>query len=96
MFIQYVKFSSDITESEFLAMAEKRKPEFNRIKGLEQKYFVKNPQTGEYGGIYIWKDEMDMKKYKQSSLAKSTSSAYKVDGVAQIEELRIITLLRNQ
>ncbi|MHA2252458.1 MAG: hypothetical protein ACXAD7_18975, partial [Candidatus Kariarchaeaceae archaeon] len=80
MFIQFVKFASNLTEDELLKKVEERKPQFEHLAGLRQKYYVREPATGEYGGIYVWESKEAMLEFQQSELAKSIIAAYEVNG----------------
>ena len=95
MVIQIIKFKSELSEEEVFKVADERKPQFQAIKGLVQKYYVKDNKTGEYGGIYIWDSEESLKSYRQSELASSIPKAYKIIGSPTIEVLNLVYPLRD-
>lgn len=71
MIVQFVKLKSNLPEEALLTTANERKPEFEAIPGLLQKYYVKLNEPGSYGGIYVWDSPESLKTFKESNLAKS-------------------------
>ena len=78
MILQFIKLKSNLPEEELLSKAKERKPEFEAIPGLMQKYYVKMNEAGSYGGIYVWDSTESLKAFKESDLAKSIPQAYEV------------------
>lgn len=94
MVIMTVKFETTLSEDEVLAVANERADQFRSLSGLLQKYYVKLDQPNQFGGVYIW-DSMDaLLSYRQSELATSIPSAYKVVGTPHIEILDTLFQLR--
>jgi heme-degrading monooxygenase HmoA len=92
--IQKVKFKSGLSEEELWKVVDERAPYFRQLDGLLQKYYVRDPQTGEVAGVYIW-DSMDsLQQFRQSELAKTIPEAYKVEGQPQVETLEVVKVLR--
>ena len=96
MVIQFVKFNSGHSEAEVRRLMEERLPQFRAQEGLVQKYYVKDPQTGEYGGIYFWRSEEDLKRFRQSDLAKGIPERYKAQGQPRVEIMEVILSLREE
>lgn len=94
MYVQFVKFRSGLTESQVRETMEQRAPEFRAIPSLVQKFYVREPETGEYGGIYIWESKEAMEAYRGSELARSIPAAYQVEGVPRIELFELVFPLR--
>lgn len=95
MILQFVKLKSNLPEEELLAKANERKPQFEAISGLLQKYYVKMNEEGTYGGVYVWDSEASLKAFKESDLAKSIPQAYEVIEAPTIEIMNILFQLRN-
>ena len=94
MIIQIIKFQSELSEDEVLAVAEERVGQFRALPGLLQKYYVKLDQPNYYGGVYVW-DSMDsLSAFRQTELAASIPAAYKVVGAPSIEILNTLFQLR--
>lgn len=95
MILQFVKLKSNLPEEVLLSKAKEREPEFKKIPGLLQKYYVKIDETGSYGGIYIWDTPESLRAFKDSDLAKSIPQAYEVVEAPNIEIMNIMFQLRN-
>ncbi|KFB01344.1 hypothetical protein IA57_05825 [Mangrovimonas yunxiaonensis] len=86
---------SKLPEEDILDRANERKPEFEAIPGLLQKYYVKMAGEGNYGGIYVWDNKESLIAFKASDLAKSIPQAYKVVEAPNVEIMDILFQLRN-
>lgn len=95
MILQFVKLKSSLPEDVLLAKAKEREPEFRKIPGLLQKYYVKIDDSGSYGGIYVWDTVESLKTFKESELAKSIPHAYEVLEAPSIEIMNILFQLRD-
>ena len=95
MILQFVNLKSKLPEEDILNKANERKPEFEEIPGLLQKYYVKMNEEGNYGGIYIWDSKESLMAFKESDLAKSIPQVYKVVEAPNIEIMNILFQLRN-
>ena len=95
MVLQFVKLKSNLPEEDLLATANQRKPQFEAIPGLLQKYYVKMNEEGSYGGIYVWDRKESLTAFKESDLAKSIPQAYEVLEAPTIEIMKILFQLRN-
>ena len=74
--ILVVRVKSKLDESELKRIALERKPEFEKVPGLIQKIYGKDPNTGHACGIYFFESKKAMEQYGQSELAKSIATAY--------------------
>lgn len=90
----HVKLKSDLGHDELVAIMNERAPEFRALEGLEQKYYLHDPQTGEYGGFYIWRSLDDVIEYRASDLAASIAAAYQGIGAPEISVYEIVMPLR--
>ena len=95
MIIQFVRLKSSLSEEELLNRAQERKPQFEAIPGLIQKYYVKIDDEGRYGGLYIWDSVESIQAFRASELAASIPAAYEVVEKPQIELLNIMFQLRD-
>jgi heme-degrading monooxygenase HmoA len=94
MVIQIVKFESALSEEEVLATAKERAAQFQAIRGLLQKYYVKVGQSNQYGGIYLWDSMESLNSYRESDLAASIPEAYEVTGPPTVEIFDTLFQLR--
>jgi len=74
--VQFVRLKSDLPEEELLKRAQERKPQFEAIPGLVQKYYVKIGEEGQYGGIYVWDSLESLVTFRESDLANTIAEAY--------------------
>ena len=95
MIIQFVKLHSRLSEEELLEVAEERRPQFEALEGLLQKYYVSRGEPGAYGGIYVWDSEASMKAFRESELAGTIAAAYQVTGPPEIEVMEVLFPLRD-
>jgi len=94
MILQFVKLKSKLPEEDILNKANERKPEFESIPGLLQKYYVKMNEEGNYGGVYVWDTKESLRAFKESDLAKSIPQAYEVIEAPSVEIMSILFQLR--
>ncbi len=92
--IQFVKFRSSLPEEEVQRLMEARAPQFRALPGLLQKYYFKDEQTGEHGGIYVWDSHESLREFRQTELARGMAEAYKVEGEKRVEILDLKLALR--
>ncbi|HYP26410.1 MAG TPA: YdhR family protein [Blastocatellia bacterium] len=94
--IQFVKFRSGLPDEEVRRLMEARAPQFRAVPGLIQKYYFRDGQTGEHGGIYVWDSHESMREFRQSEFARGMGDAYKVEGDKRIEILDVELTLREE
>jgi heme-degrading monooxygenase HmoA len=92
--MQIVKIKTDLSEEEMMKKARERKPQFEALPGLIQKYYIKLGKEGEYGGVYIWDSAESLQSYKESELASTISKSYQVTEVPSVEVSDILFQLR--
>ena len=71
MIIRLVKFKSALSDSEVFKLYDQRAPQYRKLSGLLQKYYIKDQQTGEHGAVYLWDSMQSMKEFQQSELSRS-------------------------
>lgn len=91
----HVRLRSELGHDEIVEIMKARAPEFRALEGLEQKYYLHDPETGEYGGFYVWRSADDVKQYRESELAASIAAAYQGVGAPEITVYEIIMPLRD-
>lgn len=94
MIVQFVQFESSLSEKEVMATAEERRPEFQVIPSLVQKYYLKLARPNHYGGFYIWESPEALATFRDSTLAKTIPLAYKVVGAPDVGIHQVMFPLR--
>lgn len=92
--IVFVKFRSELPFEEVMKVVHERIDRFRALKGLQQKYYIHDPATGEFGGIYIWESREDLDEYNASELRATIAEAYKVVGAPRVEALEVVEILK--
>lgn len=90
----HVRLHSKLSHDEIVAIIEGRAPEFRALEGLEQKYYLHDPETGEYGGFYVWKSLDDAAAYRTSDLAATIAAAYEAVAAPEVTVYEIMMPLR--
>ena len=88
--VQFVRFESSLPREEVLAAANERRPIFEAMPGLVQKYYLELDAPNSYGGIYIWESAEAMAAFRETELFKSIPAAY---GIASKPEVDVIPVL---
>lgn len=92
--ILVVHFRSDLPDEEMKRRVEERMPRFREFPGLIQKYYSKDPVTGEWGGIYLWDSKASLDAFVGSELQRSIGAAYAVKGEPTIHRFLVGDVLR--
>ena len=90
MFMLLVKFHSGLLHEQVLRLMDERLPQFRAVPGLVQKYYAREPATGDYVGIYLFDSEESLLRYRSSELAASIPATYQVEGTARREVLELL------
>ena len=94
MILQFFRFRSGLAEDDVIKLMEARAPQYRELPGLLQKYYVRDDRTGGFGGIYIWKSEEALQKFRQSELARSIPEVFHVAGQPDVEKFDVLVVLR--
>lgn len=90
-----VRFKSALSLDEIKQVLVDRAPEFRALEGLQQKYYLQDPGSGEVAGLYIWNTRGDLDEFVQSELRASIAAAYQVVGEPRIEVYDVLMPLRS-
>jgi len=91
----HVRFKSKLTLDEVMKIIDERAPEFRALEGLQQKYYLQDAATGEYGGLYLWDSPEALDAYRESELRATIAKAYQAEGVPRVEVYRVVKTLRD-
>ena len=91
----FVKFKTALSMEEAMARSEKRMPEFRAMPGLVQKYYCREPATGEMAGVYLWDSHESLKAFLASDIRESIPTVYEIEGAPRIEVLEVVHELRD-
>ena len=94
-FTLHVRFRSKLPFDEVMKIVEERAPEFRALAGLQQKYYLQDPATGEIAGLYLWESKEALTAYRESELRASIAKAYQAEGEPRVEVYRVVKTLRD-
>ena len=94
MIIQILKLRTPLSETEITAIARERVPEYRAVPGLLQKYYLKL-DGGQFGAVYIWDSPESLNTFRESELAATIASSYRVSEPPQIEFGDVLFQLRD-
>jgi hypothetical protein len=89
-----VRFKSSLAPEELERRYKERLPEFRALPGLIQKYYLYDPSSEEWGGLYLWDSQSSLDEYLASDLRKSIPDVYQIVGAPRIETTTVIETLR--
>jgi len=78
MIVQMVRYASALGHDEVMEQYESRSARYREVPGLLQKYYVHYPETGEYGGVYIWASAEALQRWRASNLAGTLAETYRI------------------
>ena len=96
MHMLLVKFHSGLTEDVVRRNLEERLPLFRAVRGLKQKYYAREPSSGDYVGIYLFESEAALNDYRGSELAKSIPPVYQIEGASRVEVVELLFPLHEE
>ncbi|MGH9265315.1 MAG: YdhR family protein [Acidimicrobiales bacterium] len=74
MYVQVVTYGlGDLTEGEYLDIANEVAPRFSGIPGLQAKIWLEDLNLGRYGAVYFWEDKDSMERFLRSDLFEATN-----------------------
>jgi heme-degrading monooxygenase HmoA len=94
MIVQIVHFKSALSDKEVLQRYQARAPRYRATKGLKQKYYLRFPETGEHGAVYVWESEEALKEFREGELARSIPETYQVQGASDRTTAEVVLVLR--
>jgi heme-degrading monooxygenase HmoA len=94
MIVQIVRFKSGMTDEGVIETYNARASQYRDLKDLRQKYYLRFPETGEHGAVYLWESEAALEAFHESALAQTIPSAYQVQGTPDIRTAELVMTLR--
>ncbi|TCP23772.1 putative monooxygenase ydhR [Scopulibacillus darangshiensis] len=95
MKILSMRFKSNKSPEELEQLSEEGFSKFRALKGLIEKYYIKNEETGEVGGIYLWENEKDLMEYIEGPIVKSLPERFGLEKPPSLEILDVTYTLNS-
>jgi heme-degrading monooxygenase HmoA len=93
MIVRIVRFRSRLSEEDVLSTYQDRAARYRKVPGLRQKYYLRFPETGEYGAVYVWDSPEALRRFNDSDLARTIPDAYQVEGAPKAESAEVVFAL---
>lgn len=79
--ILFVRIKSGLDPQELERRAVERRPRFEEVPGLIQKFYGRDDSTGDVCGVYFFEDQEALAAFRESELAKTIPTAYEATDV---------------
>jgi len=89
-----VQFETALTDREAMNVAQERAPAFRALPSLVQKFYLKSTKPNHYCGLYLWDSAEAIAEFRQSEMARTIPSAYKIVGAPDIGIYELMFPLR--
>lgn len=89
-----VLFKSALSPERVDELFRARADRYLAVPGLLQKFYIRDPQTGQAGGFYVFDSAASLEAFSQSDLARSIGDAYRPTEAGQRRQLDIVLALR--
>ncbi|MCB1793882.1 MAG: YdhR family protein [Candidatus Competibacteraceae bacterium] len=74
--VLFVRVGSEVERTKLERRVLEKKPSFLEVPGLIQKIYDRDPETGDWCGIYCFESSDVLAAFRESDLAKSIPEAY--------------------
>jgi heme-degrading monooxygenase HmoA len=93
MFIHIVRFKSRLQSNEVRRLYESRVPQYRKVPGLIQKYYLHYTPTDEHGAVYVWESNEALETFRKSELGRSIGDVYQVEST-DVREADVVLTAR--
>ena len=95
MIAHRVKFRSNLDRETLWKVAREREPEYRKVPGLLQKFYIEMNEPDTYCGFMIWESKAALEAFLQTDLSRTVGQAYQVNGAPQVEIGNVEILLND-
>ena len=79
--ILFVRVRSELEYDELERRVLERRPSFLEVPGLIQKVYGRDPETGDFCGIYFFESREALAAFRETTLARTIPDAYEATDV---------------
>ncbi len=92
MIVSLVRFKSNLSDEDVQEVFEGRADRYREVPGLVEKIYLHFRDTGEFGAVYVWESEDDLRRFRETDLARTIPDVYRVEGApsSEIADVRLV------
>jgi heme-degrading monooxygenase HmoA len=88
------RFRSGLADEDVQKTFEERADRYRQVPGLIEKLYLRYPETGEFGAVFVWESEDALARFQESELATSIPGAYRVESASRIEVAEVCLVVK--
>jgi hypothetical protein len=96
MVISLVHFKSRLSPEAVRALYEERADRYREVPGLLEKIYLRFPETGESGAVYLWESKEALESFRASELSGTIADAYQVEERPTSELAEVVLIVDNR
>ncbi|HEX9709422.1 MAG TPA: YdhR family protein [Candidatus Thermoplasmatota archaeon] len=73
-----------------LQLYEERIARYQAAPGLLNKYYLHDPASGTYGGVYLWESKAAMERFWTAEARANLKGAYEIEGEPRVEDFEVV------
>lgn len=89
MWIVSMRFRTRLDDAQLESISRAGVPKFRALPELQQKYYVKNHDTGLVGGVYLFDSREAAQGYIDGPIVATVADRYEIEGDVAIELLEV-------
>ena len=94
MLLHIVEFESALTFEEVNQVAKDRKPDYQAVPGLVQKYYIRSEEPNCYKGVMLWDSPAALQAFRETELAQTVGPSYAIVGAPKVSVSEVMFPLR--
>lgn len=90
MFLRVFRYRlADTDDGDYLALCERLAPRFADVPGLLASVWLRDPDSGYYGGAYLWWDQAASRRFAESDLLAEVVDPSRVTAI-EIDDFDVL------
>jgi len=91
-----ILYKSALSVERVTELFAERATRYQAVPGLLQKFYVRDPLTGEVGGVYIFDSKESVERFRGSDLEKSIQTTYQFTERPSMRTLDVVQVLHER
>ncbi|MDI9914189.1 YdhR family protein [Rhodococcus sp. IEGM 1379] len=93
MWIVSMRMKIEASDEETERKSREGFEKFRALEGLTQKYYIRNHETGELGGVYLFETKEAVDAYVNGPIVASVAERFGVIGEVKLEVVEVLMTL---